>query len=878
VRVKGKEEAVSQLRLSNKGALFLPNHVSNLDPVLVLALFWPDFKLRPLAVEYLAQMPGLRRWAKALRTVPIPDFDTSVNPWKRRRAERALAAVSGGLEEKERFLFYPTGHLKDEGAERLGGASGLHTLLQKNPTVDLVLIRITGLWGSRFSRAFTGKTPAPIPELFRSIVVLIQNLFLFAPRRAVTVEVAVNPPDFPRRGSRPEINAYLENWYNRYPDGEGGIVTSEPLQLVRYNWWSAPPSPPPSRVRATTDSFTMPPVEVVEKVYQYIRNLAKNEHLPLVPAHDLALDVGLDSLDRADLGAYLATVSTGGGGPVSPLRTVQDALECASLKPLSNRGSGVVPSVVNQGGWPEEKGRPAPRFLEAETVLELFLKQADRMGSYPACGDDFSGVFSYARLKRSALVLSRRLARLPGERIGIVLPASNGVVVALLATYLANKVPVMLNWTLGPRYVEQMAERGEASHILTSWKFLERISYVDLGKATDQVVLLEEIREELTWTEKLAGGLLSLLPAPLLTRAAQIAPRDPDSPAIFLFTSGTEAVPKCVPLSHANLFDNIRQALEAFQVVGQEDTLYSTLPPFHALGLNCALLLPLLTGVKIAFYPDPTDASALVTGIERWRVTIFPSPPSFLKRLFATGSADQLKRVRLYTSGGEKVPPELFEQVARLGNGNQLLQGYGMTECTGIVSMHRLNSPPRGVGKPLSSFSILTLHPETGAPLPEGAEGEICLSGPSVFAGYWKGGPSPFIEFGGRSWYKTGDLGWIDREGTLFLSGRLRRFVKVGAEMISLAAVEEALHTELVASGAIDREKLALSVFPDPLDESRLLLFTATPLECDEANGLLKKAGFSNLIKIANVQPVAEIPVLATGKVDYRRLRELYRT
>jgi len=154
----------------------------------------------------------------------------------------------------------------------------------------------------------------------------------------------------------------------------------------------------------------------------------------------------------------------------------------------------------------------------------------------------------------------------------------------------------------------------------------------------------------------------------------------------------------------------------------------------------------------------------------------------------------------------------------------------------------------------------------------------VLAAGLNIFSGYLNNNSAtPFLEIGGSRWYVTGDLGKLDKDGYLTISGRLKRFVKVGGEMLSLAAIEEALQSRIY------EKKQKTSLNPDVVvcagsednGRPRLTLFTSYPMELLEVNQTLRQKGFSNLVKIDRVQCVGEIPMTATGKVAYRTLEKL---
>jgi long-chain-fatty-acid--[acyl-carrier-protein] ligase len=205
------------------------------------------------------------------------------------------------------------------------------------------------------------------------------------------------------------------------------------------------------------------------------------------------------------------------------------------------------------------------------------------------------------------------------------------------------------------------------------------------------------------------------------------------------------------------------------------------------------------------------------------------------------------------------------------------LEGYGLTESATLVTMTRPGRPLIGVGQPLPDVEVCTIHTETQELLPFGAEGEVCLRAPSIFRGYLNASRSAFIEIQGKQWFRTGDIGFLDSEGHLILSGRLKRFIKIGGEMISLAAVEKALSEDLLARGLISVDTPGVAICADEKnpEKAQLILFSVVNIDREEANAILNRSGFSRLIKIASVKKIDAIPLMGTGKTNYRFLQTL---
>ncbi len=868
VRIKGLEK----LRASklDRGILFLPNHPAHLDPLFLFLLLWPRYRMRPVVVEYIYRLPLLKFLMKLVRALPIPNLDTSINQLKIQKASAAIQEIADGLKRGENFVVHPAGRLKSSGKEVIGGASGAHALAQECPDAHIVLIRTTGLWGSSFSRALLGRSPDLAQTLMTGIKILLKNGLFFAPRRQIEIEIAFNLPDLPRSGTRLAFNRYLENWFNRYPNGQGKIVDTEPVQLVSYSRWREEfPAVFQPKAKKRGEGIEVSD-DTSAKVYTEIRRILKNPGIKIGPEMNLAIDLGMDSLNIADLAAYLTKNYEVEEIHPEDIETVQNVLEMAE----GSRSSEHFVHQMNGAHWPEEKNRPMPIAPEGKTLPEAFLKACERMRGYAAAADDLIGVLSYQKMKRIAIVLSLYFQNLPDSRIAVMLPATAGSYLVILAILFAGKTPVMLNWTLGKRYLDDMMRTSGAKRVISSWRFLDRLSHVEFGELSDSIELLEDIRQQLPLRHKLKGLILSFFPASAVSRSLKIDGIDENAHAVILFTSGTEASPKGVPLTHKNILSNQCSAMQCINF-NEKDVLYGILPPFHSFGFSVAGLFPLCAGIKVAFYPDPTDGAALAEGVQRWKVTLFCSAPSFLKGLFAVAKDEQLKTIRFFICGAEKTPPELFERVEKLGTKARVIEGYGITECAPILTLTRINQPHLGVGQFLPDIEVCMIHPETLELLSEGEEGEICVRGPNVFSGYLGTARDPFIEIAGKRWYRTGDIGHLDPDRNLILSGRLKRFTKLGGEMISLGAIEEVLIQALISQGKISGDLPSLALIADEREQGKpqLIVFSTIFLDTEEVNGILREAGFSRLAKISDVRKIEEIPLMGTGKTDYRRLQ-----
>lgn len=858
IEVKGLKDIV---KAKKKGILFFPSHPAEMDPVILIRTLWPRFHLRPLAVEHFYYQKGIRFFMELVNALPIPTMDLA-NPWKANRIEKLKGRIIEGLEKGESFMIYPSGKLRMTPDERLGAASLASDLLKRKPDANVVLVRTTGLWGSTFSRALTGASPDFGKALWEGFKTILKNVILFTPRRKVTVELEWAPSEMPRTEEKMALNKWLEGWYNAYGP--------EPLTLVSMAFWKE--DLPKVQLQEVGAEEQM--VEVSEEkriqILAYLSKLTGRGVTDITPLLHLSNDLGLDSLDISQLYIFLEERFDITGLAPGQLQTVRDMMEAAGGKKME----AVEIHPKKKSKWPEESHRPSPEFPPGETIQEAFLQTCDKMGDTTACADALSGVLSYGRLKKGVLVLAQKIKKMPGDHIGVLLPSSVAAYVTILAVQMAGKIPVMLNWTAGYRNLEHAASVCNLETVISSFRFLSRLDTSELGKVDDLLHLLEEERRHITLGMKLKGLFLSFLGTKSLIK--KLSKVKADDIAVVIFTSGTETLPKGVPLTHANILKNLRAAFSCINL-NEKDILYGVLPPFHSFGFSVTGLFPLLSGVKACFAPDPTDSKALANDVAHWRPTIFCCAPSFISGLLRVAKDPQLESLRLLVTGAEKAPQELFD-ILKV-KGKILLEGYGISECSPVVTLDREGEPHKGVGKPVPGVELCTINPESGQPLEKGAEGEICIHGPNVFGGYLGVPKDPFIELDGKRWYRSGDRGIIDADGTLIITGRLKRFVKIGAEMISLGGIEEEVE-------AIGREQkwlppeangkvVAVAASGRESEKPRIVLFATFDVDRDELNRLIREKGHARLVKIGEIRKLDEIPLTGTGKTHYRLLDEL---
>lgn len=860
VRVHGREK----LRGLKGPVLILPNHPAYIDPAIVLAVLWPALRPRSLMYEGVFLDPDYFRnplsgpLIKLVGAELVPDLD---RPSARARhgAERAVAGVIEGLRRGENFMFWPAGHVQRDTVEHLRAAGALTDVLRAVPEAQIVLVRTRGLRGSRFSYACTGTRPRLAAQLRAAAGWLLANLLVFMPRRRVEVTLEVIG-----RGELPELE---RGRVNRWFEARYNVDGPEQPTFVPYHFLFGPRTyefpPLAASAEAAVDVSRVTPRTRVE-----IAHLLEGKlHRPLAEEEQRAEtnleDLGLDSLARMDL-TLVVEQRFGFGGGEAP----------ATLGELWLLAEGLAegaPARPAPPAWFRPASDGGPAAILGETVPEALVNRALAHPKDVAVADDLSGTLNYGRLMVGVLTLARRFRRLPGPNVGLLLPASVGCDVALLALQWAGKVPVVLNWTTGPAHLAHAARTTGLTHVVTSRQFLDRTGVQVEGA---EYVCLEDVRKTIRRWEQLRTLLaVRAFPGRVRRRVPQVAPADP---AVILFTSGSEKAPKAVPLTHANLLSNQRASLAVLGIT-RGDSILGFLPAFHSFGLTLTGLMPLLAGFRVVRHPDPTAAPALARKVASYRPTIVAGTPTFVGAILGRAAPEHLASLRLLFVGAEKCPESLHQACRAAVPGASLLEGYGITECGPAVAVNRPGAArPGTVGPALPGVQVCAVDPDTETALPSGRRGELWVCGPSVFPGYLGGqGERPFRERDGRRWYVTGDLGEVEADGFIRLSGRKKRFLKAGGEMISLPALEEPFARRYPPTDAGPRVAVE---GVEGEGGRRIVLFSTEPIGLREANAWLLAEGFRGVMRLDEVRPVPTIPVLGTGKTDYKALRALLQT
>jgi acyl-[acyl-carrier-protein]-phospholipid O-acyltransferase/long-chain-fatty-acid--[acyl-carrier-protein] ligase len=297
------------------------------------------------------------------------------------------------------------------------------------------------------------------------------------------------------------------------------------------------------------------------------------------------------------------------------------------------------------------------------------------------------------------------------------------------------------------------------------------------------------------------------------------------------------------------------------------DVLFNPLPTFHCFGLTVGALMPLFLGIKAVFHPTPLQPHEIVRRIKASGATILLSTDTFISQYARAGEQGDLSSLRLAVCGAERLRDEtraLFRRKYSI----ELLEGYGVTEASPVVAANQLGANRHGtVGRLLPRITA-RFEPVEGIP----GAGRLFINGPNVMLGYINGDkPGVVVPLPG-GWHDTGDVVSVDEEGFLSIKGRLKRFAKVGGEIVSLAVVEN------VASALWPDDSHAAVAAPDGRKGEQVVLVTThTDANRHDLVGWAQNHGVPEIAVPRRILHVENVPVLGTGKTDYVKVQAMVR-
>lgn len=468
----------------------------------------------------------------------------------------------------------------------------------------------------------------------------------------------------------------------------------------------------------------------------------------------------------------------------------------------------------------------------------------------------------YGRALIGALILAKKFSKYDKGYIGIMIPTSAGCALATVGALMSGRVPVMINYSTGAeKNVRYAQEKCNFKTVIASKALLEKIDC----PVMDGMVLIEDIMKGVKTGEKLAAALRTKLPTSMILNS--IHKGDENDNAAILFTSGSEKDPKVVQLTHKNLASNIENVCVHEGLTG-DDILLANLVFFHIFGLTVNLWIALVKGMTMVSYANPTEFATICRIAREEKPTLMVGTPSFFWGYLQKSEPGDFKSVRIMVAGADKCPDALREGYMKK-HGVTLLEGYGATETSPVVSANTPeNNRPGSIGKVIPNVKVKIEHLETGKECKPGEVGKILVKGDLVMKGYL-GQPELTAEAIVDGWYNTGDMGYLDEDGYLWHSGRFKRFVKIGGEMVSLVQVENIMEKYLP-----EGVKCCIVEIPDEIKGATIV--AAVTEEINKVAILRKMSKeLANISLPRQFFVIEDLPMMSTGKIDFRSVTEL---
>jgi acyl-[acyl-carrier-protein]-phospholipid O-acyltransferase/long-chain-fatty-acid--[acyl-carrier-protein] ligase len=494
-----------------------------------------------------------------------------------------------------------------------------------------------------------------------------------------------------------------------------------------------------------------------------------------------------------------------------------------------------------------------------------FIEVAKRQGGKFAFIDRSADKeITYSRALIASLLLAAEFNKYDKGFLGVMIPTSAGCALSILGTLMSGRTPVMINYSTGAedncRYAQT---KCDFKTIITSRALLKKIDCPHV----DGMVYIEDIMAGLNSLKKIKAAAISKLSAPIIQKL--VAGKNDQEDVVILFTSGSEKDPKAVELTHRNIVSNIESFSERYNFT-DNDIFLANLPFFHVFGLTGNLWTPLYHGMTIITYANPLDYRKICEIVRDDKPTLMVATPSFYWGYLRKSEAGDFASLRVAICGADKCPDALREGFMEKHN-MVLYEGYGTTETSPAISANAEGMNKSGsVGLPFEGVQVRIEHYQTGEECGVGENGKILVKGDLVMKGYFNDFEETSLHIR-HGWYDTGDMGNLDEDGYLWHVGRLKRFVKIGGEMVSLIRVENALEKQLP-----DDVLCCVVEIPDAIKGARIVAAVTAPI--DEKKTLKKMAADLPKIALPKIFIVIEdLPKMGSGKIDFRTVTNMVR-
>ena len=486
-------------------------------------------------------------------------------------------------------------------------------------------------------------------------------------------------------------------------------------------------------------------------------------------------------------------------------------------------------------------------------ILEALLASAEHHGGRPAVADPFRSL-DYGNLVRFADVMRRQIESATSARhVGIMMPSTCAFAGTFYGALWAKRVAVPLNFLLQPGEIEAVVRDAGIDTIFGIKPFAKLLDPLPV-----KVIYIEDL------------PLKREMVLQRVRRQAPLPKTEPDDLAVLIYTSGTAGEPKGVCLTYNSLKHDVDACAAHARLTGEHRFL-GVLPLFHSFGLAAMLLVPISLGAS-AYYLPRFQPAAIPRTVREQGSSVLLMIASMFSAILRNkgGTKEDFATMEYPISGGEALPMSVYEGF-RERFGVEILQGYGMTEASPIVSVsvpwsHKVGT----VGQPIGGVTVRAFD-ESDVELSSDEVGELWVRGPILMRGYYKKDSETRAVLTPDGWYKTGDMGAVDSEGYITITGRKKEMIIVGGENVYPREIESVLdaHPAVAESAAIGR--------PDPSRGEVVVAFVILDEGAEATENTLREYCRNHIAgyKVPRRIVIADdFPRGPTGKILKRKLRE----
>ena len=501
-------EKFTQFDKKKPGVIAICSHTSLLDGIMVGSVLYTTTVPHAVVVDTYYDAPVFGEILKAVQSVPVPYFKVGSNEIKHKQLLEEEQEVVQLLNDGECVTFFPSSRIKITGEDYLGGKSSLKRILEAVPDVNIVLVRISGFWGSSLSYGYNGKYPNMLKTLKKKVKVILRNGIFFMPRRTIRFEIELPDKHLPSM-TRNEINSYLENWFNI--PYEGNNPAGEPRTLVPYYYWQK---------EADNVTYTPPVTTILPESNPDINRITTeiiNEisHIANCPADKIHLntylerELGIDSLQTSALLSFMEEKYDLSMLNGEEIITVADAVAIASK--IRDIDLATVFHMKDKEKQSLVWNKPSKRSINSNdryNSLFLFLYETTQKNKNAiACGDGDSYPYTYNKLIKEIIDFALALKQLKEEKIGLLFTTTTDCFIILMASILSGKKACIINWQSGDLQINQYVESHNLKHIITSKKFILELNHIKLGDIYPLLITKEKLIKHLSRTQRLLGKI-----------------------------------------------------------------------------------------------------------------------------------------------------------------------------------------------------------------------------------------------------------------------------------------------------------------------------------------------------------------------------------